>query len=105
VYVIDKKKELINIVHDKNVKALFIFGHGRRNGLKFGDELWSYYNMPKARNIEYVGQFHCNHESGKTLYEHLGCRGMHIEGVTLSYDINNYIDSKKYVSVLKSIFV
>jgi len=49
VYVIDTKEEFIDIVKDKNVKALFIFGHGRKHGLKFGNELWPYYNIPKSR--------------------------------------------------------
>ena len=104
VYVIDKKEDFTAIVKNKDVKALFIFGHGRKHGLKFGNEVWPYYNIPKVKNIEYVGQFHCNHESGKSLYEHLGCKGVLIDGVTLSYDINEYIDSKKYVPILKAIF-
>jgi hypothetical protein len=103
VYVIDTKEDFIKIITDKNVRALFIFGHGRRHGLKIGNEIWPYYNVPQAKNITYVGQFHCNHESGKSLYEHLGCDGVLIKGVTLSYDINEYIDSKKYISILKKI--
>jgi len=104
VYVIDAKDELIRIVENKNVKALFIFGHGRRHGVKFGNEVWSYYHMPKVKHILYAGQFHCNHESGKSLYEHLDCNGTLIDGVTLSYDINDYFESKEYIPIFRKIF-
>jgi len=108
VYVINTNEEFINILKNRNVKAIFVFGHGRRHGLKFGNEVWSYNNLsvlaPKLKHIIYVGQFHCNHESGKSLYEQLDCDGTLTEGVTLCYDINDYIDSRKYISILKGIF-
>lgn len=104
VYVVDDKDELIDIVQNKNVKAVYIFGHGQRHGVKFGNEVWHYCNMPKASHIEFVGQFHCNHYTGKSLYDHLECDGRMVDGVTLCYDVNDYIESREYLQHLKKLF-
>jgi hypothetical protein len=104
VYLVKSKEEFIDIINNKQVKSVFVFSHGQRHGIKFGNEIWHYCNLPKVKHIQFVGQFHCNHYSGKTLYEHLGCNGVMTQGVTLYQDINKYILSEEYVSVLKKLF-
>lgn len=104
VYVVKNKEEFTNIINDTKVKSLFVFSHGQRHGVKFGNEVWHYCNLPKVKHIQFVGQFHCNHYSGKTLYEHLECEGTMTKGVTIYQDIDDYISSEKYLPILKKIF-
>ena len=104
VYVVKTKEEFTDIIKDKQVKSVFVFSHGQRHGVKFGNEIWHYCNLPKVKHIQFVGQFHCNHYTGKSLYEHLECDGVMTKGVTLYHDINKYIASEEYVPILKDIF-
>jgi len=104
VYVVSNKDEFMSVINNRKVKVLFVFGHGQKHGVKFGNELWHYCNIPKVSHIKFVTQFHCNHYTGKSLHEHLRCKGTLItQDVTIYQDINKYIDSEKYLSNLKKI--
>jgi len=104
VYVVDNRKQFMDVIYNKNVKVLFIFGHGQKHGIKFGNELWHYCSIPKVSHIRFVTQFHCNHYSGKSLHEHFGCNGSFItEDVTIYHDINKFIDSEEYLENLKKL--
>ncbi|MBU0963067.1 MAG: hypothetical protein KKD48_04150 [Nanoarchaeota archaeon] len=63
--------QLKNIINDKRVYSILLFGHGERHGLKVGKNEIVYYcefkNHPKKHLI---AQFHCNHYSGKSLSEY-----------------------------------
>jgi hypothetical protein len=104
VYVVNNKDEFMNVINNTKVKVLFVFGHGQKHGVKFGNELWHYCDIPKVSHIKFVTQFHCNHYTGKSLHEHLGCKGnMITEDVTIYHDINKFIDSEAYLSSLKKL--
>jgi hypothetical protein len=104
VYVVKDKDEFLSVITNKNVKAVFVFGHGQKHGLKFGNELWHYCNIPKMPHIRFVIQFHCNHYTGKSLHEHLGCSGNLVaEDVTIYQDINKFIDSEHYLPQLRDL--
>jgi len=104
VSVVKNEKELVETLTDKKVKAVFIWGHGQRHGVKFGNEVYPYCNLPKISHIKFVGQFHCNHYSGRSLQECIQCYGILPDGVTISYELNEFIDSKKYIPELKKLF-
>jgi hypothetical protein len=104
VYLVNNKDEFMKVINNPKVRVVFVLGHGQKHGIKFGNELWHYCNIPKVSHIKYVAQFHCNHYTGKSLHEHLECKGSLLtEDVTIYQDINKFIDSEKYLSNLKKL--
>jgi hypothetical protein len=65
-----------SVVYDPNCTQLFIFGHGRKYGLRIDkkEELLSYSTMADAPHKCRIEQLHCNHKAkkGKSLAELLG---------------------------------
>ena len=60
-----------NIINDKNVKSILLFGHGERHGIKVGrNEVLYYYEFPNHPKKHLIAQFHCNHFNGKSLAEY-----------------------------------
>lgn len=64
-------KKLKKVIYDKNVKSIFLFGHGERHGIKVGrNELVYYCEFPNHPKKHLIAQFHCNHFKGKPLSEY-----------------------------------
>jgi|GEM_PF-5163382 len=104
IYVVKNSRQVLDIVANKDVSAVMVFGHGVRHGIKFSDYTYLYYcDIPKYKHIKYWSQFHCNHYAGKSMSEYLGCEGYATSDITISHDINDYIKSKAYVKKLKKI--
>jgi hypothetical protein len=63
--------QLKKIINDKQVKSIFLFGHGERHGFKVGrNEVVYYCEFPNHPKKHLIAQFHCNHYSGKALSEY-----------------------------------
>ncbi len=48
-----------------------------------------------------MAQLHCNDCSGKSLYEIIGCKGFDTGDLTHTSEVNEFINSKKFVESLK----
>ena len=104
VYLINNEKEFVKVVQDKDVKAMYIFSHGQKHAIRFGKKMFHYCNIPKVSHIKFVGQFHCNRYGGMPLKEHLDCEGLVTDDWTIYQEINDFIDSGKYLVKLKKLF-
>lgn len=64
-------EKLKEIIMNKNVKSIFLFGHGQRHGIKVGRNETVYYcEFPNHPKKELIAQFHCNHANGKSLADY-----------------------------------
>lgn len=48
------------IIENDSIECLFVFGHGKRYGLRFGDTFLEYSKLKKGGRKKFVGQYHCN---------------------------------------------
>ncbi len=59
------------IVKNKKISELYIFGHGRINGIYFSQQFIDYSLFQEYPSKMFVGQYHCNHGQGKSLADYL----------------------------------
>jgi len=61
VYLWPEKHEFSAIIQNADVKIVYIFGHGKRFGIRFenGDFL-VYFDLRNCPRKEFIGQYHCN---------------------------------------------
>ena len=65
------RDDVKKVITDSNNKKIWIFGHGRKYRLEFGDEFLYYEEMKDYPKKEYIMQFHCNPYGGKSLVDYL----------------------------------
>ena len=70
VYEINSKSDAQKIICDPKTTSLWIFGHGKRNILQFESDNLCYYEVRKAKKMDFIGQFHCNSYLGKSLADY-----------------------------------
>lgn len=72
-YNVDKSK-LDEIMTNKDIKTVYLVGHGRRHGFALSKnevvDYCNYNNMNKYKK-DFVYQIHCNHGKGKSLVEYV----------------------------------
>jgi len=59
------------IIKNDDNKKIWIFGHGRKYRLEFGDEFLYYEEMKDYPKKIYIKQVHCNPYGGKSLVDYL----------------------------------
>lgn len=59
ITTVTTKSRFSRIVADDTVQYLFVFGHGKRYGLYFGESFLNYADL-KGTKKKFVGQYHCN---------------------------------------------
>jgi hypothetical protein len=59
VYICDTKERVKEIICDKNVEKIWIFGHGTYYGLNVGGDFLGYIELKDAPKKDFIGQFHC----------------------------------------------
>lgn len=71
-------------IEKTKAQNLWIFGHGDRHGISFGDDKGDYFPFCKLEGKErrsFIAQLHCCHDTGKTLWEYLSDEpGIFLEG-------------------------
>lgn len=65
------RDDVKKVIADSNNKKIWIFGHGRKYRLEFGDEFLYYEEMKDYPKKDYIMQFHCNPYGGKSLIDYL----------------------------------
>jgi hypothetical protein len=70
LYVCSKQEDFKRIVFDRNVTHLWLFGHGLKHAMEFGKELLYYCEFQDAPKKEFIGQYHCNPDGGKSLADY-----------------------------------
>lgn len=62
-------KEFDEIIRDKRIKSMYLFGHGSRHNFALFEERPIYYCRyeNKGINKDFIAQYHCNHGFGKSL--------------------------------------
>jgi hypothetical protein len=64
IYICKTPDEAKQVINDKNVEKIWIFGHGAMYGLWFGKNgLLNYRDLKNAPKKDFIGQFHCNAHS------------------------------------------
>jgi hypothetical protein len=59
-----------------HAKKLWIFGHGDRHGISFGDEIYfPYCRLENGPKKDFIAQLHCSNGEGKALWEYLSISG------------------------------
>lgn len=58
-------------VRNVNANKMYIFGHGKINGICFQDEFLNYSQFKGCPKKEFIAQYHCNHGTGKSLADYL----------------------------------
>lgn len=72
VYLNPNPREFKQIVNDEKADRLYIFGHGKRNCLKFESGLYiKYKELKDYPKKQFIGQYHCNHGGGKSLADYI----------------------------------
>ena len=71
VNIIKEKEDLDKIMFDKNVKEIYLLGHGRRHSFKLKDGEVIDYCRYKDCTKDFVFQLHCNHDGGESLAEYV----------------------------------
>lgn len=70
-----------NIVMGKNIKAIYLFGHGQKHGIKFGKDDCVYYcELRNAPKKEFIAQLHCNHNMGFSLADYISKESYVVDG-------------------------
>ncbi len=70
IYDISLKTEFKEKIENCNATHIWIFGHGRRYGIKTIDGLLCYFELKNIGQIEFVGQYHCNSLLGSSLADY-----------------------------------
>ncbi|VVB61642.1 Uncharacterised protein [uncultured archaeon] len=71
IYDCNNSEQFRRVVFDKNVKSLYVFGHGEKHDIKLGNEIFHYCELENAPKKEFIAQFHCNHNGGNSLADYL----------------------------------
>jgi hypothetical protein len=72
VYNCYSPREAKDVICNKNVRSLWIFGHGMRAGIHFGhNRTFHYREVRNAPKKDFIGQFHCNAEGGRSLADYI----------------------------------
>ena len=70
IYEVNIKEQVIPVILDENVTHLWIFGHGQRNKLRLKGENLCYFEVRRASQKVFIGQYHCNSIFGKSLADY-----------------------------------
>ena len=67
------KPEFNNIISNKKIKNIYLFGHGTRHMFGLYEDKPVYYCdfQNKRINKDFVAQYHCNHHYGKSLADYV----------------------------------
>jgi len=83
VYRCNNSSDFKKVLKNKKAIKLWIFGHGTRHSIKFSkDDILHYCDVQKYPRKNYIAQFHCNHNGGKSLADYLS-------------PTNNFVDDAK----------
>ncbi|MEN6396073.1 MAG: hypothetical protein ABFC78_06280 [Methanoregula sp.] len=71
IYRCSSPIEFKNIVNQPQTIELWIFSHGKRDRISFGNNILEYQELQNAPKKNRVVQLHCNHGGGKSLADYL----------------------------------
>jgi len=61
VYLWVNKEKFKEVIKNNNIKIVYIFGHGKRHGIRFENgEYLEYEDIKDYPPKDFVGQYHCN---------------------------------------------
>ena len=98
VHVCEELRCADSVIRDPKVKELWIFGHGKKNYLSFGNNgKLKYQNFSGLEKKDFIAQLHCNTGDGPSLVELLS-DGKGIFSDYYRYPIQNRNDIQKWIN-------
>lgn len=70
VFKITSKEQFYPIWENEDFMYFWIFGHGIYHGVKIGKDFLFYCELKQTIPREFIGQYHCNEYSGKSLIDY-----------------------------------
>lgn len=104
VYLLKEVKEFQEVIDNKNIIGLIIFGHGTRHGLLIDKYICYYCDIKCHTHIKFIAQFHCNDQSGKSLAEYCNCKNEVSNKLRVAPEINSKLKNKEFIKELKGLF-
>jgi len=100
VYCCNNSIDFFNIINNPKCKTLWLFGHGKRGGIRCSDKYVDYSEIVNemsidSKNKNYVYQFHCNSGCDKSLADYLsnGCGFANYQQLDKGREIRGYIEN------------
>jgi len=99
IYLCYTRDDVKRVISNPDNKKIWIFGHGRKYRLEFGDEFLYYEEMKYYPKKEYIKQVHCNPYGGKSLVDYLcedKSKSFVSDGDVFAFENREYIENWKY---------